>query len=170
MGTGKMDSSSVSCFTCSTAEQHSKNHQKLMVSSTTGSAEMTSMHVSYNDPSRLSVEKIVMLEALARRMLQSCSDFEPLEPAALTDIGCGCPIGGVGLKTGRCLMDLSRMDLLLWKNVMKRRKLWKVRTTQAATGDRNRKWLSNQPCGPGKWHPLLNLAKVTPHYDLPYHI
>ena len=56
-----------------------------------------------------------MPEALARGMLQSCSDFEPLEPAALTDIGYGCPIGRVGLKTGRCLMKLCRLDMPLWK-------------------------------------------------------
>ena len=124
------------------------------------------MHVSYNDPSRPSVEKIVMLEALARRMLQSCSDFEPLEPAALTDIGCGCPIGRV--KTGRCLMNLSR-SALVEKREEKMRTV-QLQTVQAATADRNRKWLSNQLCGPGSWHPLLNLAKVTPHYDLPYHI
>ena len=83
-----------------------------------------------------------------------CGDSELLEPRALTNIGCGCQIGRVGPKIGRgCLFSaneaLKNGSPLEAKREEKMRTM-QLQTAQAATADRNRKWLSNQPCGPKK--------------------
>ena len=101
MDTGNTHSSSVSCFTCSTAEQHSKNHQKTMATSICRSrmeSDMMSTHVSCDDLCIYRLRNRDIGSSCQRNAV--CGDSELLEPQALTNIGFGSQIGCLGLEIG----------------------------------------------------------------------